>query len=157
MLTPEDKKEISDIVKQESKGSFSKRIGDTPTDALQLVPKKYLMSGATTLTNKRVTMRVGSVLSSTNPSIDTDSYDAYSITALAANVTIAATGTPTDFQKLIVRIKDNGTARTITWSGSFAQYGSSLPSITSGSSVLTAGFLYDVNPSLWGCVANQQQ
>lgn len=71
-----------------------------------------------TLTNKRVTERVTSEASSATPTINTDNSDAHSITALATAITSMTTnlsGTPTNFQKLIIRIKDNGTARAITW------------------------------------------
>ena len=71
-----------------------------------------------TLTNKRVTGRVTSEASSATPTINTDNSDAHSITALAVAITSMTTnltGTPTNFQKLIIRIKDNGTARAITW------------------------------------------
>lgn len=37
-----DKKEIQRMVDLSVEASYSKRVGDTPTDALQLVPKKYV-------------------------------------------------------------------------------------------------------------------
>lgn len=40
-----DEKEVKKLIKQELKTSFAqKRVGDTPTDALQLVNKKYVDS-----------------------------------------------------------------------------------------------------------------
>ena len=39
-------------------------------------------------------------------------------------------GTPTNFQKLIIRIKDNGTAQAITWGDSFEAKGVALPTTT---------------------------
>lgn len=41
-MNQEDKKEVETIAKQILNKSFSKRIGDTPTDALQLTPRKYV-------------------------------------------------------------------------------------------------------------------
>lgn len=41
-MNQEDKKEVENIAKQVLNKSFSKRIGDTPTDALQLTPRKYV-------------------------------------------------------------------------------------------------------------------
>lgn len=115
------------------------------------------ISSTNTLTNKRVTPRVGSTTSSGTPTIDTDAVDCYSITALAADITSMTTnlsGTPTNFQKLIIRIKDNGTSRAITWGASFEAKGVSLPTATTISKVLTVGFLYDTVTSKWGCVAS---
>jgi len=118
------------------------------------------ISSTDTLTNKRITKRVGSTTSSATPTINTDDYDAYSITAQAADITSMTTnlsGTPTNFQTLIVRIKDDGTARAITWGASFEAKGTSLPTTTVISKVLTVGFIYDTVTSKWGCVASQQE
>ena len=101
---------------------------------------------------------VGSTASSATPSIDVDTYNRYKITALAANITsVTITGTPTDFQELIIRIKDNGTARTIAWGSSFEAKGVALPIATVSSKVLTVKFIYDTVTSKWGCVAYTQE
>ena len=110
-----------------------------------------------TITAVRINPRVGSTASSATPSIDTDSYDCYSITALAADITSMTSGlsgTPVNFQKLIIRIKDNGTARAITWGDSFEAKGVDLPTTTTLGKVLTVGFIYDTVTSKWGCVAS---
>lgn len=118
------------------------------------------LSGTQTVTNKRITPRVGSTTSSATPTINTDDVDAYSLTAQAAAITSMTTnlsGTPTNFQKLIIRIKDDGTARAITWGASFEARGVALPTTTVISKVLTVGFIYDTVTSKWGCVASAQE
>lgn len=118
------------------------------------------ISSTNTLTNKRVTPRVSSEASSATPTINTDNVDAHSITALAADITSMTTnlsGTPTNFQKLIIRIKDDGTARAIAWGASFEAKGVALPTTTVLSKVLTVGFIYDTVTSKWGCVASAQE
>jgi len=113
-----------------------------------------------TLTNKRITQRVSTEASSATPTINTDNVDAHSITALAAAITSFTTnlsGTPTNFQKLVIRIKDDGTARAITWGASFEARGVALPTTTVISKVLTVGFIYDTVSSKWGCVASAQE
>jgi hypothetical protein len=118
------------------------------------------ISSTNTLTNKRVTPRVGSTGTSGTPTINTDDYDCYSITALAAAITSMTTnlsGTPTNFQKLIIRIKDDGTARAIAWGTSFEARGVALPTTTVISKVLTVGFIYDTVSAKWGCVASAQE
>lgn len=98
--------------------------------------------------------RWGSTTSSATPSINSDIYDAYSITSLAAAITsVTVTGTPSNFQQLTVRIKDNGTARAIAWGAGFEAKGNALPTTTVISKVLTVGFLYDSVTSKWGCVS----
>ncbi len=41
-MDEQDKKDIKKMIKDSSKKNFDKRIGDTPTDNLQLVPRKYV-------------------------------------------------------------------------------------------------------------------
>ena len=48
MLDQNDKKEIEKMIELSTKGAYGKRVGDTPTDSLQLVPKKYLGQAFTT-------------------------------------------------------------------------------------------------------------
>jgi hypothetical protein len=113
--------------------------------------------GATfsTAITARLTPRVGTVASSATPSINTDDYDVYSITALATNITSMTTnlsGVPTDFQKLIVRIKDDGSPRTIAWGASFTALSAALPTTTVAGVTLTAHFVYDTVATTWGCV-----
>ncbi len=118
------------------------------------------ISSANTLTNKRVTPRFSAEASAAEPTINTDAVDAHSITALAAAITSMTTnltGTPTNFDKLIIRIKDNATPRAITWGASFEAKGVDLPTTTVTSKVLTVGFIYDTVTSKWGCVAVSQE
>ena len=113
-----------------------------------------------TLTNKRVTKRVTTIVSSATPTINTDNCDAVTITALATAITSMTTnlsGTPTNFQPLIFRIKDDGTARAITWGASFTPMGVALPTTTVISKILTVGFIYDTVLSKWSCIASAQE
>lgn len=113
-----------------------------------------------TLTNKRITSRVTTITSHATPTINTDNCDCVTITAQAEAITSMTTnlsGTPTNFQKLLFRIKDNGTARAITWGASFEAKGTALPTTTVLSKVLTVGFIYDTVTSKWGCVAAQNE
>jgi hypothetical protein len=109
-----------------------------------------------TLTNKRITKRVGSTTSHATPTINTDNYDAYSITAQAEAITSMTTnlsGTPTNFQNLLIRIKDNGTARAITWGTSFQSGSATLPTTTVLSKALMVGLIYDSVDAKWTCEA----
>jgi hypothetical protein len=56
------------------------------------------LTGAQTLTNKRITPRVTSETSSATPTINSDNTDVHRVTALATNITSMTTnltGTPT--------------------------------------------------------------
>jgi len=101
-------------------------------------------------------LRVSSEASSATPTININNVDAHSITALAEAVTSMTTnlsGTPTNFQKLTIRFKDNATARAIAWGASFENKGVTLPTTTVISKVLTVELIYDSVTSKWGCVA----
>jgi len=111
-------------------------------------------SSTTTLTNKRITKREGTSASAATHTIDSDSYDIFTVTAQAEAVTFAApSGTPTDGQSLIIRIKDNGTARAITWNAAFAAGDISLPTTTVLSKTLYVGFMWNADASKWQCLA----
>jgi len=94
--------------------------------------------------------------SSATPTINTDNTDMHTITALAAAITSMTTnlsGTPVNGQKLIIRIKDNGTARAITWGASFASRGATLPTTTVLGKYQYNGFMWNSTTSTWDCVA----
>jgi hypothetical protein len=115
-------------------------------------------ASTTTLTNKRVTPRVTTITSSATPTVNTDNTDIVDITALAAAITSMTTnltGTPTIGDVLVFQIKDNGTARAITWGASFTAKGVALPTTTVINKLLTVGFLW--NGSNWGCVGSAQE
>jgi hypothetical protein len=68
------------------------------------------------------------------------------------------TGTPSNFQKLIIRIKDNGIARSISWGSVFASRGATLPTITTVNKWMTLGFIYNSNGTgTWDLVALSQE
>jgi hypothetical protein len=104
--------------------------------------------------NIAVVPRVLAEASTATPSINVDAYDAYSLTALAAAITsVTITGTPNNFQRLLVRIKDNGTARAIAWGTTyFGSHAVVPPASTTASKILTVVFLYDSVAGKWSCV-----
>jgi len=115
-------------------------------------------ASTTTLTNKRVTPRVTTITSSGTPTVNTDNTDVVDITALAeaiTSMTTNLTGTPTIGDVLVFQIKDNGTARAITWGASFTAKGVALPTTTVINKLLTVGFLW--NGSNWGCVGSASE
>jgi hypothetical protein len=114
-----------------------------------------------TLTNKRVTPRVVSITSATTITPTSDTADQYQITALAANAAFAIpSGTPTDGQKLTIRIKDNGSARTLTWTttaGGYRVIGTVLPTATVSSKIIYVGCVYNSADAFWDVAGVQSQ
>lgn len=116
-----------------------------------------------TLTNKRITRRVSSTasMSSFFPP-DSDNVDQYCATAQAADLTILADiGTPTNGQSLVFRFKDNGTARTLTWTTGVAKgfraIGLTLPTTTVANKTVYVGCIYNSADSRWDVVAYAQE
>lgn len=113
------------------------------------------LTGTETLTNKRITPRVGTTASAAEPTINTDNVDMYIITAQAADITSFTTnlsGTPTDGQKLWISITGTG-ARAITWGSSFESSTVTLPTTTVSTNRLDVGFVWNAASSKWRCVA----
>jgi hypothetical protein len=109
-----------------------------------------------TLTNKRVTPRVStvSVGTSSPQTPNSDNFDQYNYTGIGAALTIAAdTGTPTVGQKLIIRLKDDGTARALTWNALYRAIGVTLPTTTVASKTTYVGFIYNATDTKWDAVA----
>jgi hypothetical protein len=99
--------------------------------------------------------RIGTLASSATPTITVTTTDQFNITALAAAITgFTISGTPVDGQKLMVRIKDNGTARAIAWGTSFASSGvATLLATTVANKTHLVGFIYDAVTTKFVCVA----
>jgi hypothetical protein len=112
----------------------------------------YITASSTnTLTNKRVTERVTTVSDSATPTPNSDTDDMYIITGLTQTATFGApTGTPTQGQKIMVRVKDNGTARTLAWNAIYrASSDLSLPTVTVAGNTMYLGFIYNSTDSKW--------
>lgn len=93
---------------------------------------------------------------------NSDSYDLYEATAQAANLTINADlGSPVNGQKWIIRITDNGTPRTLTWTTgathSFRPIGITLPTTTVANKLVEIGCVYNAPASRWDAVALAQE
>jgi hypothetical protein len=104
------------------------------------------------------TPRVSSITTNSTPTINCDLYDQFNVTALATDILgFTVTGTPVDGQKLLVRIKDNGTGttRTITWGPAFTYSGvAALLGTTVVSKTHLSGFIYDAAATRWVCVGS---
>jgi hypothetical protein len=110
-----------------------------------------------TLTNKRITSRVGTTTSAATITPTSDSSDQYNVTALATTATFAIpSGTPTDGQKLTIRIKDNGTGQTVNWTTSAGGYrviGTTLPTLTTAGKTVYVGCIYNSADGYWDVVS----
>jgi len=121
------------------------------------------IDGTSTLTNKRINPRIISITGSAGGTITPtgDTADQYEVTALGASATFdVPSGTPVDGQILVIRIKDNGTARGLTWtttSGGYRVIGNTLPTTTVISKTIYVGCIYNSADSFWDVVGVASQ
>jgi hypothetical protein len=111
-------------------------------------------SDTQTLTNKRIDPRNVVAASASTLTPDVSAGDIYAYTALAAALTInAPIGTPTDGDKLIFRLLDNGTARALTWNATYTVIGVTLPTTTVVNKTTYVGCIYNANNTRWDVIA----
>ena len=90
--------------------------------------------------------------------VDTDVIDFATITAQSEGLTIAApTGSPVEGQKLIIRLKDDGSARAITFNAIFRALGVTLPTTTVVSKITYLGLVYNSTDTKWDIVATKTE
>ena len=111
-----------------------------------------------TIYNAPTDPRIVSNVSTATLTINSSTTDQSVITAQTEALTIAApTGSPVDGRKLIIRIKDNGTAIGITFNAIFTAIGVTLPTTTTISKVLYIGCIYNSNTTTWDVIAVKEQ
>lgn len=111
-------------------------------------------AGTETLTNKRIDPRIITTTSTSTLTPDISVDDQFNITAQAASLTIAApTGTPVDGNKILFRILDNGTARSLTWNATYTVIGVTLPTTTVVNKTTYVGCVYNANNTRWDVIA----
>jgi len=108
-----------------------------------------------TLPALKAIVTTGTVASSATPTPDINTDDVFTVTALAVAATFGApTGTPVNGQKLIIRIKDDGTARSLAWNAIYrAGSDVALPTTTVISKTMYLGFIYNSTDTKWDLVA----
>ena len=111
-------------------------------------------AGVATLTNKRIQPRDVTATTATTLTPDVSVGDIYAYTALASALTInAPIGTPTNGEKLIFRLLDNGTGRALTWNATYTVIGVTLPTTTTASKTTYVGCIYNANNTRWDVIA----
>lgn len=119
------------------------------------------LAGTESLTNKTIAPRIVSAASyttDTGTSLSWDTADQFNVTAQAGDLKLNnPSGTPTAGRHLIVRIKDNGTARALTYDTQYRAMGTALPTTTVISKTLYLGFIWNSTDSKLDLVAAAQE
>lgn len=102
--------------------------------------------------------RIGTTASSATPTPDSAAHDQFTVTALATGATFAApSGTPLNGQRLIIRIKDNGTPQTLAYNAVYRAVGPALPTSTEANKTIYLGMIYNGASSTWDVLAVAQE
>jgi hypothetical protein len=86
--------------------------------------------------------------------------DQVNITALATNLTLAnptTTGTAVPARPLVIRIKDNGTSRTISYGTQYRAMGVTLPTATTISKTVYLRMIYNSTDTKWDVITVAQE
>jgi hypothetical protein len=99
-------------------------------------------------------IKVTTITSSATPTPNVDNADLYKVTALAAAATFGSpTGTPKSGQSLLIRIKDNGTARALSFNSIYRfSTDQTAPTTTIINKTIYLGFIYNSDDSKWDCL-----
>lgn len=131
---------------------------DVQAAIAEVASEKASLTGTETLTNKRINPRVQSVTSSSTVTPSADNDDAVKITAQAASLSIAnPSGTPAAMQALLIRLKDNGTSRSISWGSQYRAVGVTLPGNTVVSKTMYFGLVWNADDTTWDVVGYSLQ
>ena len=121
------------------------------------INKKYFWNG-TAWEKIKGNIESVSVASASTITPNVDSSEMEIVSALAAALTIGApTGTPHEGKELTFRIKDDGTARGLTWNAIFVDYTGALPTTTVANKTVYIGCKYNAVDTKWDVVAVQVQ
>jgi hypothetical protein len=151
----------------DSKGLVTSGTDATTADISDSLNKRYVTdanltvigntSGTNTGDQTFLDARVQSVASSATVT-PTSANDLVKITAQAVGLTLAnPTGTFTEGQALMIRIKDNGTARTIAFDTNYRAIGVTLPTTTVISKTLYLGIIYNSTDAKWDVIGYNLQ
>jgi hypothetical protein len=105
-----------------------------------------------------IVLSAASYTTDTGTSLNMDNLDMFIVTAQAGALLFNSPGgTLAQGRQLIIRIKDNGTARALTWNSVFRAMGTALPSTTVLSKTLYLGFIYSSTDTKWDLIASAQE
>lgn len=101
--------------------------------------------------------RVATITDQPAAAINCDTTDQFQLTAIANNTTFTVTGTPFAGQKLIIRLKDAGAAKSLTWNAVFRAINVTLPVTTVISKTMYVGCIYNTTDSKWDVITIVQE
>lgn len=142
-------------------GTFNNLSGNNAENQNNSVTVDVALAGTNvnmeiSLVGSTLDTRTSSATSAATLTPNVSLYDFYVRTAQAEALTIAnPIGTPVNGNAFVIRIKDNGTARAITFGNKYRAIGSALPTTTTISKVLYFAVVYDSNADKYDVFPSQ--
>lgn len=124
--------------------------------AIPSISSTNILTNKTLIATTNVVEEITAITDSATPTPTGGSLrNAFDVTALGQAATFAApSGSPANWNRLVIRIKDNGTARALTWNSIYrASSDLALPTTTILSKTLYCGFIYNSTATKWDLVA----
>ena len=137
--------------------SAEQALSSLSTGLMKVTTTTGAITTATAGTDYRaMAKRVVTTATDTTAVIDVGITDVYELTGMAGATTFTFTGTPTDGQMLLVRIKDDGNTRVLTWTG-FTAIGVTLPTDSTAGKWHYVGCTYNLGATTWHVIAVSEQ
>jgi hypothetical protein len=137
-----------------TRGDFEQPLGNPGTNG-------YVLSSTTGGTRSWVAqptaLTAATTASTSSLNVDASIYNQTSVTALAEPMTIQKPTNGVDGSKLIIRIKDNGTARALTWNNDYIWIGTTKPTTTTISKLMYVGCVYNASTTNWDVVSISEE
>ena len=130
----------------------------TDTTLSRLAAGTVGIEGIRVKTTTPLVVSAASYTTDTGVSLNMDNLDMFIVTAQAGALLFNAPGgTLVQGRSLVIRIKDNGTARALTWNAVFRAMGTALPSTTVLGKTLYLGFMYNSTDTKFDLIASAQE
>jgi hypothetical protein len=104
----------------------------------------------------RPNYQVSAITSAASLTPNFNLFDVFDVTAQAQALSIAnpTWSIPVDAARLMIRIKDNGSSRALTWGSAYASGGLALPAATTAGKMMHLGFIYFASTDKWILLAS---
>ncbi len=123
-----------------------------PTDVLENEAKEIATKNWVAANTTAAAKRVITTTDDATAVIDVTATDVYQLSAVDNATTVTLSGTAVDGQQILVRIKDAGVAKALTWTG-FTAIGVTLPTTTTASKWTYVGCTYNAAATAWHVIA----
>ncbi len=127
--------------------------GTTQTETVVATIPAADVAAGTLATGTILNKRVVTTTDDSTAVIDVAATDIYQLTAVANATTFSTTGSPVDGQAIVIRYKDAGVAKALTWDAIFVAIGVTLPTTTTAGKWGYVGVQYNASATKFHVLA----